>query len=182
MYKALVGLTFVAITVFGAELSDAARDQERSRVSQLQADCAVTVQSDASWATVTNRKQIGVRRIGYPSIEGLYYQQRDVMLFIICAEKKKSFNYWSQRHLNNIAHDYSAFTVKGTEALDVQSAPALWYLYDGTRKDSGAHHNGYVVTIDRGRTGLIIALSTRSGDERAYAPIFRSAIDLIQLR
>ena len=181
MRLAIIGLTLAAITVFGRDDSDAERGRNRSIVSRLQADCAVTVRQDKSWQSVTNRKQVGVRRIGYPSTEGLYYQHQGVMLFVLCAEKKNAFDYWSQKSLNNIAHDYSAFTLRGNEALDFQGAPALWYLYDGTRKDSGLHQNGYVMTVDRGRNGLIIALATNSSDESMYSPIFRAAIDLMQL-
>lgn len=103
-------------------------------------------------------------------------------MLILCMKKQGTLAESAHYHVSNLAHDYAIFNIVGKNDIQFQQAPAIWFLYNGVRKDGQPPQHGYVIISDRGPYSLVIALSANADAQHRYSPAFRSAIGLIRLR
>lgn len=144
--------------------------------------CAVKVRGTSEWRFVPNPKQQGIKTASAYA-EGLYYRHVDATMLILCMRKQGTLAESAQYHVSNLAQDYASFNTLGNNNVQFQQAPAIWFLYNGVRKDMQQHpQHGYVLISDRGQYSLVIALSANADAQHRYSPAFRSGIDLVRLR
>jgi len=88
---------------------------------------------------------------------------------------------WGQGTLNNLAKSYNNYSLLGQGSFSFQATPAHWIAYSGIPKGHNIQTRGYMVLVDRGKTGLIISIAVPADRYDEYAPTFRVAIDSITL-
>jgi hypothetical protein len=143
--------------------------------------CAVKVRETSEWRFVPDPRSHGLRTAGAYA-EGLYYQHAEAAMLILCIRQQGTLAESAQYHVSNLAHDYATFNIVGKNDVQFQQAPAIWFLYNGVRKDMQHPQHGYIIISDRGQYNLVIALLANADAQHRYSPAFRSAIDLIRLR
>lgn len=140
--------------------------------------CAFSARSINGWKVVA--EPAGVEKIP-TAAQTLWFQGGAAMMQIVCVPLSVTMEQWGQGTINNLYPRFDSFQLLGQGSFDFKSAPAHWIAYTGAPKGYVEIQRGYLVLVHRGQMGLVISIAVPKDQYDQHAPLFRAAVDAIEL-
>jgi hypothetical protein len=175
-FDPVLGAGMEIFNLLAVTFSSMPEDKLGGRHSYL--SCSFSARDIKGWKRIS--QPTGVEQI--PSAtQTLWYQSGDAMMQVVCVPKNVSLEQWGQGTINGLPPKFDNFDLLGQASFQFKSTPAHWIAYKGAPKGFTRMQRGYLVLVDRVKVGLIISLAVPEVKYDQYAPLFRVAVDSIQL-